>query len=164
MKFLSKILVAFTFFKAEAKEVVIEQDFIDKVALIESNGNPKAVGDGGKAIGLFQIHKPAWQDAVNFLKDEKPLLYQLGVEVGHFKNYKKDCFDEKISATIATAYFIILQERFFKKNKKYPTELQLYMIYNMGYDGAESYRFDYNSPLLNTKQRLAIKRAKLFLK
>lgn len=32
------------------------------VALVESGGDPSAVGDGGRAIGLHQFHLPAWAD------------------------------------------------------------------------------------------------------
>ena len=38
---------------------------LDAIATVESDNNPAAVGDGGKAIGVFQIHKVYWQDAVD---------------------------------------------------------------------------------------------------
>lgn len=38
--------------------------FLDSLAFVESGGNPRAVGDGGKAIGLFQIWK-IYVDDVN---------------------------------------------------------------------------------------------------
>lgn len=37
---------------------------LDAIATVESDNNPEAVGDGGKAIGVFQIHRVYWQDAV----------------------------------------------------------------------------------------------------
>jgi hypothetical protein len=37
---------------------------LDAIAKVESNHNPNAVGDDGKAIGVFQIHRVYWQDAV----------------------------------------------------------------------------------------------------
>ena len=47
-------------------------DNIDKLlpalALVESRNDPKAVGDGGDAIGIYQIHQSYWQDAVDFDK------------------------------------------------------------------------------------------------
>lgn len=36
--------------------------------MVESGGDPTAVGDGGKAIGAFQIHIGYWKDAVAFDK------------------------------------------------------------------------------------------------
>ena len=35
---------------------------------VESHGNDKAVGDGGKAIGPYQVWRGYWQDAVEFDK------------------------------------------------------------------------------------------------
>jgi hypothetical protein len=40
--------------------------FLDAVAIVESNGNDAAVGDGGKAIGRYQIWEVYWRDAVAF--------------------------------------------------------------------------------------------------
>jgi len=34
------------------------------IRTVESNNNPDAVGDNGKAIGCYQIWRPYWQDAV----------------------------------------------------------------------------------------------------
>ena len=38
------------------------------LAQVESRNDPKAVGDGGAAIGIYQIHRAYWQDAVDFDK------------------------------------------------------------------------------------------------
>jgi hypothetical protein len=37
---------------------------LDAIATVESGNNPNVVGDGGKAIGVFQIWRVYWQDAV----------------------------------------------------------------------------------------------------
>jgi hypothetical protein len=34
---------------------------------VESGGDPQAVGDGGKAIGPYQIHRDYWADGTRFL-------------------------------------------------------------------------------------------------
>lgn len=34
---------------------------------VESGGDPEAVGDGGRAIGILQIHRGYWADATRFL-------------------------------------------------------------------------------------------------
>jgi hypothetical protein len=36
------------------------------IAKVESNHKDSAIGDGGKAIGRYQIHKVYWQDAVQY--------------------------------------------------------------------------------------------------
>jgi hypothetical protein len=40
---------------------------LDAIALVESNGNPNAVGDGGHSLGCFQISRAYWQDGTRFL-------------------------------------------------------------------------------------------------
>lgn len=39
---------------------------------VESRGDPLAVGDGGRAIGVLQIHKDYWRDATGFLGVDWP--------------------------------------------------------------------------------------------
>ncbi|MBC8442587.1 MAG: hypothetical protein H8D80_00190 [Proteobacteria bacterium] len=41
-------------------------DFLQAIGQIESNNKDDAVGDGGNAIGRYQIWKIYWQDAVEF--------------------------------------------------------------------------------------------------
>jgi hypothetical protein len=40
---------------------------LDAIASVESNGNARAVGDKGRAIGAYQIHKRYWKDGTRFL-------------------------------------------------------------------------------------------------
>lgn len=35
--------------------------------MVESNNDPDAVGDGGRAIGLYQIHLAYWKDGTRLL-------------------------------------------------------------------------------------------------
>ena len=39
---------------------------------VESRGDPEAVGDGGCAIGVLQIHRDYWTDAMRFLGEDWP--------------------------------------------------------------------------------------------
>lgn len=41
-------------------------DVLAAIRVVESNNNPNAVGDNGKAIGVYQIWKVYWQDATEF--------------------------------------------------------------------------------------------------
>ena len=41
---------------------------LDAIARIESNCRPKAVGDGGRALGTYQIHRAYWKDGTRFLR------------------------------------------------------------------------------------------------
>lgn len=57
---------------------------------VESGGNDQAVGDNGKAIGPYQIHRVYWQDAVEFDK-------KIGGSYG-------DCYDPEYAEKIVRAY------------------------------------------------------------
>lgn len=40
---------------------------LDAIAQVESRSDPGAVGDGGRAIGTYQIHHSYWQDGTRIL-------------------------------------------------------------------------------------------------
>jgi len=40
---------------------------LDAIARVESNSIPDAVGDTGRAIGIYQIHRSYWEDATKIL-------------------------------------------------------------------------------------------------
>jgi hypothetical protein len=40
---------------------------LDAIAAVESRNDPGAAGDGGKALGPYQIHRAYWADATRFL-------------------------------------------------------------------------------------------------
>jgi len=40
---------------------------LDAIARIESRRDPNAVGDGGRALGVYQIHRRYWQDGTRIL-------------------------------------------------------------------------------------------------
>lgn len=40
---------------------------LDAIAEIESNNHPGAIGDKGRAIGAYQIHRAYWKDGTRFL-------------------------------------------------------------------------------------------------
>lgn len=66
-------------------------EFLRALAAVESGNNELAVGDSGKAYGLYQIHREYWQDAVSFDKT-------IG---GRYE----DCFKKDYSRKIVLAYF-----------------------------------------------------------
>jgi hypothetical protein len=40
---------------------------LDAIAHIESHYDPNAVGDGGRALGAYQIHRVYWEDGTALL-------------------------------------------------------------------------------------------------
>jgi muramidase (phage lysozyme) len=78
---------------------------------VESSGIDSAVGDGGKAIGPYQIHRAYWQDAV----DHDPSIG------GTYQN----CFDPEYAEKVVRGYL----DRYAPANA---TMEQLARIHNGG--------------------------------
>lgn len=91
------------------------EDFERAIAKVESSGNTKAVGDNGKAIGIFQIHESCWRDS--------------GV-----KGSYNQCFDAKYSKQVMRAYLL----RYAKKAVKSNDFETLAKVWNGGPNGAKN--------------------------
>ena len=89
-------------------------DLLDAIRQVESNGDDAAVGDGGKAIGAYQIWYAYWKDAHDFDKT-------LG---GSYK----DCYDPEYARRVVIAYMT----RYAPKNA---TAQDLARIHNGGPKG-----------------------------
>ena len=89
-------------------------DLLRAIRIVESNDNPAAVGDGGKAIGCYQIWRVYWTDS------EIPGTYQ-------------DCFNRAYSERVVLAYW----ERYATRKRlgREPTLEDLARIHNGGPNG-----------------------------
>jgi len=83
------------------------QKFLNSIKMVESGGNAKAIGDGGKAVGAYQIHKEYFQDAQEYDKKNKG---KFGIAD---KSYK-DCFNPNVAKQVVCAYL----ERYSAANVK----------------------------------------------
>jgi len=163
MKFLSKLtLMMFPLF-GSAKPMPnanfeLIQDFLPRLAAIESSGNPNAVGDKGKSLGMYQISNDAWRDGTDWVRLNIPdyLCIYLDDHLG--KNYKKECMDADKSKWIATFYLMYLADR-MQKNKHPVNMKSLYMAYNCGYSKAQSFNFDMTHFAISDKRRAIFIRA-----
>lgn len=80
---------------------------LNAIRQVETGGckNPsEAVGDGGKAIGPFQIHKAYWQDAVEHdpsiggvYADCKNEAYARQIVIAYLSRYCKSWSDENVA-------------------------------------------------------------------
>lgn len=155
MKRLLALLIGCTCLEAKS---IVTDDLIDKFAMIESNYNYEAVGDKGKALGAWQMHKDAVDESLNSLyrktgNDFRPM------GMGWNKN---TMFDSLKSRMIARAYMVILEDQMNKLGHK-PTPISLYMAWNMGFTGARSHRFNYESYYLDSKRASILRRANQIL-
>ena len=160
-RFLS--LFATSFFTAASEAKTIDMtDFMDRLAIIESNGNYKAVGDNGKAIGMYQMHEPAYKDALAYIRIKNDGMYELLQAAERGKNWKKDLADPDYARYFAIAYVRIIIDRLID-DKQEVTPIKIYMCYNMGYRRAKTYGFNNKHEHLTTATRVTLKRASMVL-
>ena len=89
-------------------------DLLRAIRIVESNDNPAAVGDGGKAFGCYQIWRVYWIDS--------------GIPGTH-----QDCFNRAYSERVVLAYW----ERYATRKRlgREPTLEDLARIHNGGPNG-----------------------------
>ena len=121
----------------QAKSIVTE-DFIHKIAIIESNINPYAVGDNGNSLGAFQIQRGTWADAIAYSRVHGELHGEWIPE-----EWKTGAMDYDTSFRVAGIVLRMYEQRMIKDKIK-PTPIKLYMAYNLGWHGASYYKFDMN--------------------
>jgi hypothetical protein len=164
MKHLLSLLALCSFASAKPAEIISEK-FLDSVAMIESNFNPNAVGDKGKALGAYQLHESAWIDACKWMEINDNGTFKEGYSwmTGHITNqWKTRAKDPVISRIVAKNYFLMLHYRFQKRGIK-PTDIQLYMAYNLGFGGASSANFNPEHYSLSDARLCILKRANVIL-
>ena len=132
---------------------LVDDNLLMKVAQIESNANPSAVGDSGLALGAFQMHRASWEDSVRRLFGHIPKSYAY---------CKANCFDWKKSYVVAQEHLRWLEERQLKMGIT-PTKISLYMSYNLGIKGANRYDYQYSNPNIPEARRRVLQRAFLLL-
>ena len=64
-------------------------EVLDAIAIVESAGDPNAIGDNGNAIGLFQIWESYWTD---------------GIERSGIGGEYSDCFDPAYARMVVLGY------------------------------------------------------------
>ncbi|CAB5238202.1 Transglycosylase SLT domain 1 [uncultured Caudovirales phage] len=140
----------------------ITSDFINRVAIVESNYNYEAVGDKGKARGAWQMHQAAWTDALKwyeFTNAQDPNGFVVCIESRPWSDCATDPY---ISRVVATYYFKLLEHK-FKLRGINPTHLQLYMAYNMGFARASQFKFNPYTSELPAKSYAILRRAELII-
>jgi hypothetical protein len=157
MKRLLALLLAYA--SAEAKSIVTDE-YLDKVAMIESNYNYDAVGDKGKAIGAWQMHEAAWRESCQRLARMDGAGFTAWDDFTN--NHKKFAKDSSVSRLVAKMYLQILETQ-MNKSKIKVTPISLYMAYNMGFHGAWQKNFDHKSYWLDSKRKSILARANQIL-
>jgi len=117
----------------------------EAIAYSESLGNYKAIGDGGKAHGAYQMHKVAWDDTNNFRKK-----YKLSTFPWTNRKYKA------AQDIMCMSFIELIKQRFKADYNRSPLPKEIYMAYTMGYQGAKDCEFKIlNAP--EYKQRAVLR-------
>lgn len=77
--------------------------FLAALSKVESNDNDQAVGDGGRALGRYQIHRAYWQDSGvpgSYEQVTNP-EYARSVVLAYFKRYAPEALKNQDWETLA---------------------------------------------------------------
>jgi len=115
------LVVIFTAMLAiNVSAVEVTADFLKAIETVESHGNAKAIGDNGKAYGVYQIHKSYVED-VNRISG---------------KNFThEDAFDKDKAKEMVEIYLTNYGKSYEKKTGKKATNEVLARIHNGGPNG-----------------------------
>lgn len=123
----------------------ISESMIWALAQVESGGGKFMVGDNGRALGAFQMHRATWKEVSEYRSKKGlrtwPYSYALHAEVG--KAYAHD-------------YLVIQHKRLTQVMGRSPTPAELYAAYNLGFEGFKRVGFDMRRTPSSTRRAASI--------
>lgn len=129
---LSYVGAAFLAGKADAyRSQMAHYHLAISIAQVESGLDHMAVGDNGRALGAWQMHKDAWIDANRQLKKEGQPMCARG-----------DYYKPKESLAIAQAYLRLCGARMREAGISNPSPKQYYLCFSMGFQAFKDAGFD----------------------
>lgn len=125
---------------------VVTTRFIQAVAIVESNNDSKAVGDGGKSIGMFQFTKDAWDETSELIRDKISSRYFKPVSYSFATN-------SSISVLYAIHRFKWFEQKLIQDGVM-PNNQRLYACWNLGYNGFKKRGFSISKCPAVTKEAI----------
>lgn len=112
----------------------VPEALVDAVEAVESSGRgaKTPTGDSGKAIGPFQFHRESWEDCSAIRK-------KAGLRVWPYAS----AADPVRSREYARTWLTVLRIRLAKDIGRTPFPGEIWLAYNLGYDGFKEYRFQW---------------------
>lgn len=120
---MKKLLTVYLLLLA-TQSLAVDDRFLDAVAMIESSRNPDAIGDGGKARGEFQLHKPAWEQVSAARKAAGKPVYSWD-----------NAHNRSIAREYARDYLSWIEKSLTKHLGRAPKPWEMYASYNRGVNG-----------------------------
>ena len=124
--------------------IVPSDRLLDAIARVESGVKPWAVGDGGKALGAFQIHAAAWSD-VNRVREKE----------GRIQHRHSAAFNPAVAREYAREYLTLLNIELAKALGRYPAPSETYAAYNLGFAGFKRRGFKVDNCPVTTRKACA---------
>jgi hypothetical protein len=100
------------------------------IAIVESGEDHHAVGDSGRALGAWQMHPAAWQDANDFRAAQ-----------GLPRLARSSWRSPRVQEAMAKAFLCLIQTRLARVGVVRPTPGQIALCWNMGFAGAKARGF-----------------------
>jgi hypothetical protein len=100
------------------------------IAIVESGEDPLAVGDSGKALGAWQMHPKAWEDANAFRKAQ-----------GLTEMPRSLWLVPGTQEAMAKAFLSVIQTRLARAGVVRPTATHIALCWNLGFAGAKARGF-----------------------
>lgn len=117
----------------------------DAVAIVESNNNPAAVGDGGRARGAYQMWEIAWTQASKARRLAGKKVYPYA--------YAHDAF---VSRQYAVSYLQWCGSTLEKRLGRPAAFWEIYACYARGLGGFEDIDYNYTKLPAHTKRALGV--------
>ena len=105
-------------------------EILRAIALVESGGSRHAIGDGGKAVGAWQMHPKAWQDANTFRRAQ-----------GLPEIPRSRWRERWVQEAMAKAFYSLIQTRLVRAGVVRPTASHVALCWNLGFAGAKARGF-----------------------
>lgn len=118
-------------YSPNSRSIAAVEVLVDSIAMVESGGNHRAVGDHGRARGAWQLWSVAWIDANRQLKKEGLPTYPYG-----------DYQNPRASRQVAIAYLRLCRERLLAAGVSDPSPEQYYLCFSMGFSAFKDAGFD----------------------
>lgn len=117
---------------------------LEAIAQVESRGDPTAVGDGGRAVGAYQMHPAAWRDANAYRVAQGSPAYP-----------RNRWREPRVQDGVAKAFLAVLEARLGRDGYQHPTPGLLALCWHRGYAGAKArgFRLDDYSRRVETLTR-----------
>lgn len=107
-----------------------DEKILRAIGMVESRMVRSAVGDGGKALGAYQMHRAAWIDANEQLKKE-----------GKPTHARERWNDRRVQDIVAGAYLRVIRKRLARAGVTNPSPAHLAACWNLGFSKANGMGF-----------------------